>query len=388
MRCRCWGRRRGVSYGRWTGGPADTLSIEFDLEHATREMRGDGSFRAALERAGKVWSRRIDDTWTAWERGYGEVKARLIGDYGTDGREIRVGPDGETSTGLTVYVTGVDLAGNSAGMGGPHGLRPDRDWEPHTGTIAFDSDHVAEAGEAGLFRTMVHETGHVLGAWYGADRYGRHRPEIDVEAGTWTGLRAVAVHGAPVPFQDASDAHGWHDGERSPDASRFDFFHAGVCVSAMAYCTDSAAIPALLPAEVDFAFLADIGMTILPETGRPETYGLAGWMEHAAFTFSVSRRLDIGLADPQPRYFGNGARWTALETVDLLWAEADAFGRPSAGDLRNSLPLGGTARYAGGLIGAAVDHAGLPPVTGDANLLDRSGGPGGPGELHFPTRAP
>ena len=52
------GRRRGVSYGRWTGGPADTLSIEFDLEHATREMRGDGSFRAALERAGKVWSRR------------------------------------------------------------------------------------------------------------------------------------------------------------------------------------------------------------------------------------------------------------------------------------------------------------------------------------------
>ena len=222
--------------------------------------------------------------------------------------------------------------------------------------------------EARLFHTMMHETGHVLGAWYGADRHGRHRPEIDREAGTWTGSHVVAAHGGPAPFQDANDASGWHDGERSPDGSRFDFFHSGVCASVMAYCTASAAIRAFLPAEVDFGFLADIGMTILPETERPETYGLAGWMAHAAFTLSVSRQLDIGLADPQPRYSGNGGPWTALETVDLLWAEANAFGERSAGNLQRSFPLAGTVRYAGGLIGAAVDHAGLPPVVGDANL--------------------
>ena len=34
------GHRRDVTYGRWSGGPADTLSIGFDLEHATEEIRG------------------------------------------------------------------------------------------------------------------------------------------------------------------------------------------------------------------------------------------------------------------------------------------------------------------------------------------------------------
>ena len=362
------GERRGVSYGRWTGGPADTLSVEFDFAHATREMRENLSVRAVLERAGKVWSRRIDDTWEAWERRPGETRARLIGDYGATGKEIRVGPEGETSTGLAIYVTDPDLAGNEAGRGGPGAFRPGSDWEPHTGAVALDSDHVEGAEEAQIFHTAVHEIGHVLGAWYGVDPYGRDWPHTDREAGAWTGPHVVSVHRGAAPFQNAADAFGWHEGERSPDGRRFDFLHSGVCASVMAYCTGSAAIPAFLPAEVDFAFLADIGMTILPETGRPETYGLAGWMAHAAFTLSVSRQLDVSLADPQPRYFDNGAQWTALETVDLLWAEADAFGERSAGNLRRSFPLAGTARYAGGLIGAAVDHAGLPPVVGDANL--------------------
>ena len=362
------GQRRGLTYGRWTGGAADTLSIEFNLEHARETMRGNRAFGAALERAGKVWSRRIDDSWTAWERRYGESKGRLIGNYGIDGREIRVGPGRETSTGLEVFITGVDLGGNSAGQGGPRTLRPDRDWEPHTGAIAFDADHVQEAGEADLFHTMVHEIGHVIGAWYGADRYLSYRPEIDREAGTWTGPHVIAVHGGPAPFQDADDAYGWHDGERNPDGSRFDYYHSGVCASVMAYCAYNAAVPAFLPAGIDYAFLADIGLAIRPETARPETYGLAVWMEHAAFTLSVSRELDISLADPQPRYFGHGARWTTLDTVDLLRAEADAFGSPGPGGPARTFPLGETVNYAGGLIGAAIDQAGLPPVVGDASL--------------------
>ena len=392
------GQRRDVTYGRWSGGPADTLSIGFDLEHATEELQEDASFRAALERAGKVWSRRIDDTWQEWERRAGESKGRLIGDYGADGREIRVGPEGETSTGLTIYVTEAELGGNTSGIAGPQNFRPGEDWEPHTGAMAFDSDHVEEAGEAQLFHTMVHEIGHVLGAWYGADRYARYRPEVDTDAGTWTGSHVEAVHGGPAPFQDAADTRGWHDGERSPDAGHVDYYHSGVCSSVMAYCTNSAAIPAFLPAEIDFAFLADIGMTILPETlvpetlvpetlvpetlvpgtpvpgtpvpptDRPETYGHAGWLDYSAFTVAVFRELDVSLADPQPRYVNYGTPWSDLETVDLLWAEADAFGRQSSGSLATSYPLTDTVRYAGGLIGTAVDIQCLPPVYGDATL--------------------
>ena len=363
------GRRHGVTYGRWSGGPADTLSIEFDFQDGTAALKIDSSFRAALERAGKAWSQRIDDTWEEWERQAGEFKGTLIGNFGIDGREIRVGPWGETSTGLVIYVTGVDLEGDIAGRGGPQSFRPGVDWEPHTGVIGFDIGRVEEMGEAGLFRTMVHEIGHVLGAWHGYDTsIGSYASLIDSASGAWTGPHVVAVHGGPAPFQDNDDTHGWHDGERSPDASNFDFGHSGVCASVMAYCGFSAAITAFRPVEIDFAFLADLGLTIKSESDRPETYGLSGWMDHSAFTISVSRELDVSLADPQPRYFINGARWTSLDTVDLLWAEADAFGNQSTGKLAGSFPLAETVRYSGGLIGTAVEIRGLPPVYGDANL--------------------
>ena len=177
------------------------------------------------------------------------------------------------------------------------------------------------------------------------------------------------VYGGPAPFQDNDDSHGWHDGERSLDATDFDFGHAGVCESVMAYCGQSAGIPAFLPAEIDFAFLADLGLTMEPATDRPETYGLAGWMDHSAFTLSLSsRELEVSLADPQPHYSIAGGRFESLDTVDVLWAEADAFGNRSTSDLATSFPLGGTVSYAGGLIGTAVDRPGFPPVYGSANL--------------------
>ena len=361
------GHRRGVAYGRWTGGPADTLSIEFNLEHATREMRDDRKFRAALERAGKAWSRRIDDTWQEWERRVGESKVRLIGNRGVPGRHVRVGPKGETSAGLVIYVTGID-GGEAAGIGGFNSVRPGDDWEPHSGAVAFDEDHIEEAGGASLFSTLVHEIGHVLGAWYGEAVMQRYAPFADPASGTWSGPRVVAIHGGPAPFQDKDDEHGWHDGERSRGASNFDMAHSGVCASVMAYCAHNAGISVFLPAEIDFAFLADLGLTVRPATDRPETYGLAGWMDHSAFTLSVSRELDVSLADAQARYSIGGEAWRDLDVADLLWAEADAFGNRSAGGLARSFPVSETVRYSGGLIGAAVDHPGLPPVYGDANL--------------------
>ena len=372
------GQRHGVTYGRWSGGPADTLSIEFDLEHAPDSMRNDRSFMAALDRAGKMWSRRIDDTWEEWERGYGESKGHLIGDYNSKGREILVGPGGESSTGLVIYVTGVTLGEDAVARGGHRISLPSNIWEPHTGVIAVDNDFFETAGEARLFGTLVHETGHVLGAWLGgyiannlewfSEHYGLIASYLDLESGSWTGPHVVAVHGGPAPFQDSDDTQGWHNGERHSSASSFDLVHSGICASVMSYCRHSAAIPAFQPEEIDFAFLADLGMTIREETVRPETYGLAGWMDHAAFTLSVSRELDVSLAEPQPRYFNDDASWQSLDTVDLLWAEADAFGHHSTGHLANSFPLEGTVRYSGGLIGTALEYRGLPPVYGDANL--------------------
>ena len=366
---RILGADRGITYGRWTGGPADTLSIEFNLSQAGPAMRDDPAFRAMLDRAGKVWSQRIADTWSTWEWRAGVVKGSLVGS--DPPVAIRAGAHGETSTGLEIAAQDADLEDGIAGLGGAIRTPFYNIWEPHFGSIAIDREHLQTASEAGLFRTLTHEIGHVLGSWQGGPFTERFGAYTDEATGTWTGPNVVAVHGGPAPFQDNSDPHTWVDGERDPLASEYDFAHSGVCASLMSYCSHNAALRVFLPHALDFAFLADLGLTIRDETTRPETYGLAGWTDHAGFTLSVSRDLSVGLADPQPFYDRWGNPWTTMDVVDLLQAEADAFGYRSTGDLSLSYPgVGalGTVRYAGGLLGAALTRAGLPPVLGNANL--------------------
>ena len=355
---RLLGSRHGVTYGRWTGGPADTLSIEFDLSRAGSAMRGDPAFRALLERSAKAWSRRIADTWASWDRAPGEYKGALWND-GTIEACVWVGADGETSESLEIDVKDNELA-EAAGRGGPSGREaPGRAWERRFGTVEIDREFLGDAGEASLFRVLAHEIGHVLGAWWGDPEWERSAPYADEATGTWTGPNVVAVHGRPAPFQDDADPYAWVNGERSSLASEFDFLHSGVCRSLMAYCNRNDPRPALLPHAIDFAFLADLGMTVTDETSRPETYGLVGWTDDAAFSLSVSRDLQLA------------SRLNALDFTDLLRVEVDVFGLRSAGDLRQSHAaegLSGTVRYAGGLLGAAIDRPGLPPVTGDSSL--------------------
>ena len=365
---RLLGSRRGVTYGRWTGGPADTLSIEFDLSRAGSAMRYDPAFRALLERSGKAWSRRIADTWAAWERLPGDHKGWLWND---DSREIevRVGPAGETSDRLEIDVKDNELA-EAAGRGGFSGRQASgRPWEPRFGEVQIDREFLRDAGEASLFAVIGHEIGHVLGAWSGQEWTQPYAPYTDTERGTWSGPNVIAVHGRPAPFQDAADPHAWVKGERSPRATEFDFGHSGVCASLMAYCRHGDSRPAFLPDAIDFAFLADLGMTVIDETDRPETYGLLGWTDHAGFALSVSRDLQIAIGQS-----GNGGyrlHSNTLDVTDVLQAEVDVFGLRSTGDLRRSYPAEGaegTVRYTGGLLGAAIDRTGLPPVTGDASL--------------------
>ena len=360
------GTHRGVTYGRWTGGPADTLSIKFNLSRAGLETRNDPGFQALLERAGKAWSRRIADTWTTWELSAGDVKGSLLKN-GATGAEIQVGPGGESSTGLEIYVTVGNLPGDSTGIATQSSEHsPDDSWEPHFGSIEIDGEHLRKAGEAELFATLAHEIGHVLGSWMGGPIADRYVSYTNTVAGTWSGPNVVAVHGGPAPFQDGSDPQAWVNGERDPLASQFDFGHSGVCASLMSYCRQNAALPGFLPQAIDFAFLEDLGLTVTEQTDRPETYGLAGWTEYAAFTLSLSRDLEIALADPQPYHGGAVNPWHKLDVVDLLQVEVDAFGHRTAA--ARPAGLSGTTRYAGGLIGTALDRSGLPPVTGDASL--------------------
>ena len=229
---------------------------------------------------------------------------------------------------------------------------------------------------------LAHEIGHVIGAWTTGDDPPEHIESlIDREAGTWNGPNVVALHGGPAPFQDAeSDPFAWLNGERSPYASEIDFNHSGVCSSLMAYCRRRDPRPSILPHAIDFAFLADIGVPVTEETTRPETYGLAGWTDHAGFSLSVSRDLRFHLPDRDVRR--NHGAWfdAALDVTDRLRVEVDTFGVPSFGDLLQSFPaadLQGTVRYAGGLLGAALDRTGLPPVTGSSSLAVNLGTLGG-----------
>ena len=372
------GARHGVTYGRWKGGPADTLSIEFDLSIRDRTLRERPDIRTILEpileRAGKAWSYRITDTWTAWELEEGDFKFWLIN--GTDPHTpVYVEEGGEVSSGLVIDVRDDDLPRHAAGWAQLGTSPPGESWQPRFAPLEIDTDHLQEnlheTRASAVFRTLAHEIGHVLGAWTGGEQTKLHAPYTNTETGTWTGPNVVALHGRPAPFQDASNTHTWIEGERDPSANLYDFAHSGVCASLMAYCGQSAALTPFLPQDIDFAFLADLGMTITEDTERPETYGLAGWTDFAGFTLAVSRDLKIDLADLQPHYDGAANKWNTLDVTDLLQVGADAFGYRSIRNVRRSYPLAGSlgkVYYAGGLIGAAIDLAALPPVTGDANL--------------------
>ena len=356
------GERLGVRYGRWTGGPADTLSIGFNFDYATEAIRNDRAFQALIDRAGKAWSHQIADDWSVWHLPEGTFKARLIRNGGA-GDIILVRPGGETSTGLEIFVTEhdeIEGPGTPPSRGGPSLRSPMTKVEPHTGAIEFTSG-VTDLRDLSSLSVAVHEIGHVLGSWAGSPTY------TDREHGTWNGPNVIAVHGRPAPFQDRLDPHTSVDGERSPEAATFDFVHAGVCVSVMAYCKNRAS--SLLPHAIDYAFLADLGMNIVAPTDRPETYGFGVWTSHAGASVSVARTLrpvtDRAAVDDPLNFHGT------LGTIDLLEARVDAFGDRSTDDARLSYgtdaPLS-TVRFAGGLFGIALELEGLPPVIGNANL--------------------
>ena len=324
------GERDGITYGQWKGGPAGTLNIEFDWRFAENV---DAESRVRMERAGKLWSRRVMDDFgthvaaTGTQVVHGDIRKTLDEEITTNGLVIFVLDKGPTSDRI------------SSGGPGYFFVTAD-DLEPWLGSILLNRRHHDDT------RVMAHEIGHVLGigSTQNFPSVGRH---VNRENHNFEGPEAMRANGgAPVPYQ-------WITEDRTPVApgtpgAEVDYGHPGVCSSLMAYCSRDRGVSA--PDELDFAILDDIGYDILDAAtaSEPELYGYGAWGRYGAWGVGVERILDDG---------------------DSLRAGAHAFGVSPATSLAESTALTGEVTWAGSLLGVDTGHAALPPVFGDAQLV-------------------
>ena len=348
------GERGGITYGRWTGGPAGTLNIEFDWRAASELTLGQ---RARMERAGKSWSWRIlDDFGTHVARRGREVVHGVSGEYGS----FSVVFEEDVSTNGVLIVVGVRTDDDRFSSGGPRayslfyeGPVPSHeyanwdDYEAWLGSILLSRRAVDSTG------VMAHEIGHVLGiAIDNVPPVSRHINRVDH---SFEGPEAVRANGGkPVPFQ-------WWNEERQAVApgtpgAEVDYSHLGVCSSLMAYCRDRRRV--YRPSEIDFSFLRDIGYETLDAAtaSEPELYGYGAWGRYSAWGAGVERTI---------RYRGG----QVVEATDRLRAGADAFGMaPGVAFADAHATLQGNATWSGSLIGVDLGQAMLPPVFGNAEL--------------------
>ena len=334
------GERTGITYGRWKGGPAGTLNIEFDWQFAPDF---DDETRARMERAGNSWSWRIRDDFGMHEVRDGTVVRRRIFP-GTETLSVTYDEDVTVDGILIVIMAPGDTGFSNAGYAKAE-LTSD-DITPWLGALMLSSNHVH------LTDLMAHEIGHVLGLMEtpapSVDRYTNRANQ------TFTGPESQRANGGqPVPFQ-------WLDPDFNPVApntpgARVDYTHPGVCASIMAYCADSR--ETFRPAPIDFAMLDDIGYDILDAdtASDPELYGYGAWGEYSAWGAGVERTI---------RYEGG----QVVDATDTLRAAADAFGMAPGGSLAANMALQGAVTWSGSLIGVDLGQAMLPPVFGDAEL--------------------
>ena len=336
------GERAGITYGRWQGGPAGALNIEFDWRFAPNVS---AATRARMERAGKSWSWRILD----------DFGAHTV----TRGTEIVHGPDitdGSPVTGVLdedIVTDGVLIflfseRSSSFSSGGPQLLDvTSDDVEPWLGAILLSSQSLESTF------VMAHEIGHVLGIGSvgGAPSIERYTNYVDH---VFVGPEATRANGGePVPFQ-------WWNDQYEPvpphtPGAEVDYGHLGVCTSLMAYCSDPTVT--YRPSELDFAYLDDIGYEILDAgtAAEPELYGYGAWGRYSAWGVGVERTI---------RYQGGNV----VAARDSLRVGADAFGISPGTGLGELRAPSGVVTWSGSLIGVDLGRTMLPPVLGDAEL--------------------
>ena len=115
------GEKNGITYGKWTGGPAGTLNIEFYWKFAPEI---DATTRALMERAGKAWSHRLRDELDV----HTVVKGTTVRDYTT----ARTFQEDVSTNGLLIAVwTDSSIPWSSAGA--KTTVVSEDDFEPRTG---------------------------------------------------------------------------------------------------------------------------------------------------------------------------------------------------------------------------------------------------------------
>ena len=355
--------------GRWTQGPADTLPIHF----AWSLSEAPAHIRALTARAGRNIGRNLRND-------IGEQtlqEGAPIQNTPMHAVPTLSWPQDVTANGVIVAVT-PPAQGASPTGGALEYSYSDGEFHPFVGRINFGPTHYENsrnlAGSyVGSYYVASHELMHVLGISSRVrggyiDNDGRrvtHHPCVDVEAGTWNGPNAVAVHGGPVPYR------------RRPDGS-IDFAHLGeeacpTVVGSFAACADyqdwPATVQTVTASRLDLAYLADLGYELLdPETAAaPEVYGLGAWNDDAAWGITVARDLEANprLSGEAPSYDG----WIAAFLDDRVAATADAFGTaPSQSFVDTHHDMTGEAAWTGILLGVDLADDGLAPVTGNASL--------------------
>ena len=330
------GERDGITYGRWTGGPAGRLNIEFEWRYAPNF---DEATRARMERAGKSWSWRIRD------------------EFGThvaeQGREIRYNDNTESIVldkdlpADDVLILMIDKGDAQFSSAGPRSrVENDDAYQPWLGLLRLSQRHVDNTS------LMAHEIGHVMAVngWElpPLTRY------VNKADHTFEGPKAMSANrGEPVPFQWADEENRWV--EPNTPGAEVDYGHLGVCTSVMAYCRDRTEVYG--PSELDFAYLKDVGYDISdPDTAsEPELYGYGAWGKYSAWGAGVERIIHY-----------EGGR--IIDATDTLRAAVDAFGMAPGASLAANTALQGAVTWSGSLIGVDLGQAMLPPVFGDVEL--------------------
>ena len=338
------GQYNGITYARWQGGPADGLNIDFYWKLAPDLTPSE---RAVFERAGKEWTYRLDDTLrtprtiSPGDPRLDHLPAPLQEALTAEDLTILMFSDpGARSTYASDLWTG-DF---------PTSIRP---W---FGAIVVATDRFRTPEQdrpgSGQSREWVaaHEIGHLLGINEGLLTRQTTSQYVNHQDGTFTGPNAMRANGGnPVPFQRLQIM-----GDRRlpvpPDTpgAVTDYAHPGVCPTTMGYCLNQ--YPTT-PTELDFAFLADMGLTVRPASVRdePETYGYAAWGDWAAWGVGAARLLQ--------------------GSQDQLYASADAFGIGPSATLAENTALTGAVTWTGALLGVDLaSGADFAPVAGEAAL--------------------
>ena len=202
------GERGGITYGRWHGGPAGTLNIEFDWRFA--EVFGEAT-RARMDRAGKAWSWRLRDDFGTHVVSSGQEISHDAG-IAEAGSFHGVFDEEVSTDGVLVavlYSEGVTRSSAGAKLAERH----PEDYLPWFGSFLLAERAADSTG------TMVHELGHVLGivtSWPpSARRY------MNTEDHTFEGPEAQRANGGqPVPAPVVG-------GQVSPCASRHSWRRTG-----------------------------------------------------------------------------------------------------------------------------------------------------------------